>query len=175
MFRPTSPRTRFIFVSLLLLAAHGALSGCNRSPADQLIERSIEQLEAAERLLEENAPDPIALKLAVMDYRREHRDALRKLRTDGDAVLAGMDEAARKRLSADSRTRSLSIITRIDNLVKRYPKPRNARVAVQPLVAQATPRPKRRSGTFRPWAPPLPPATHDHPPADTPAPVTPPL
>ncbi len=112
--------------------------------------------------MEESAPDPVKLRLAVMDYRHEHRTELRKLRADGDAVIATLDEAARKRLGDDSRARTLSVITRIDNKVRRYPKPRAARLAIQPLVMQATPRPRPRTGTTRPWAPPLPQHQHQH-------------
>ncbi len=155
-----------------LILASAALTACDRSPTDDLIARSVTHLEAAAGLLEKSAPNPVALALSVMDYRHEHRAELRKLRADGDAVLATLDEAGRKKLGEDSRARTLTVITRIENLVKRYPKPRAARVAIQPLVMQATPRPHKGKVNPRPWAPPLPPRPHSHDETPAPAPET---
>ena len=138
------------------------LLGCARSPASKLIAASIEQLEAAEELLNDSARDPVKLQLAVMHYRAENRDKLLALRKTGDAVVADLDPAQRRLLASDSQARTAAVMNRIHKAMRSYPDPKAARRAIQPLIAQATPAPP--SGprkVARPWMPPLPPAPNE--------------
>jgi len=171
LLRGRSSTCSVVLATALALALF--TTACSQSPTDALIARSAVHLEAAAQILEDEAPNQVALAMAVMDYRHERRSELIQLRKDGNAVIATLDKAGRKRLATESRARTLPVITRIDNLVRRYPKPRRARVTVQSLVMQATPRPRPATGTTRPWAPKLPPFSPNAASKSAPEPATP--
>ena len=155
--KPTLGRLwRHAAIGLLTLTC---VAGCARSSADKLIDRSIEQLEAAEQLLTSSDRDLVKLRLAVMHYRDENRALLVGLRKDADAVLVGLDAAARRQLASDSQARTAAVMNRIHKAMRAYADPKAARRAIQPLIAQATHHPgSEPRKVARPWMPPLPPA-----------------
>jgi ATP-dependent RNA helicase RhlB len=140
----------------VLLAS--ALFGCARAPADRLVDESLGHLEAAIELLEAHAGDTQKLVVAVMQYRVAHYEDFRRLRGEGERLLAEMDEAERRDFVGRHRVRATTLAGRVEALAKRYPDERLVMRVVRPLMIVASPHPGK-VGEEPPWMPPLPPPT----------------
>ncbi|GEM_PF-3057085 len=113
-------------------------SGCGRSPADKLVDRSMVHLEAGVDMLKDHAPNTTKLLEAAMHYQLEHRQEFRKLRKDGEALMKSMSTDERKAFSADAYRRGNKLVTAMQTAAKKYPKPKLVLRALSPLMVTGT-------------------------------------
>ena len=131
------------------------LSGCTKSPVEKLIDESIGHLEAAHRMMVDNAGNIEKLGIAVVRYRSKHRGEFRKLRIAGEKALQATPEAERKVVMERARKRTLALKQKIEEAAGRYEDKRMAMRMVRPLMVTATPKGLAK-GQRPPWLPKFP-------------------
>ena len=131
------------------------LSGCAKSPVEKLIDESIGHLEAAHRMMVDNAGNIEKLGIAVIQYRSKHRGEFRKLRIAGEKALLAVPETERKVVMERARKRTLALKQKIEDAAGRYKDKRMAMRIVRPLMVTATPKGLAK-GQQPPWLPKFP-------------------
>ncbi|MCO4763270.1 MAG: hypothetical protein KC502_17265 [Myxococcales bacterium] len=148
-------RVAAVFALLSLVCGSLALSGCAKSPVDQLIDDSVKHLEAAHRMMVDNKGNVEKLGIAIVSYRSKHKGEFRKLRLDGEKTLNALPEAERKAVMARAAERTAPLKQKIERAAKLYKQHRIALRVVRPLIVTATPRGLAK-GQQPPWMPKMP-------------------
>ncbi len=144
------PAAHLVAVALLWVS----LGGCRPSPVDQLVQDSLEHLQAAERLMTEAAGDETKLREAVMLYRVQNAQEFARLRTEGEKQMAALSEEERRAVATAAKARADQILARMQLQAQKFPDSRRALVMVRPLVVAGTP---KMAASARPnWVPPTP-------------------
>lgn len=146
-FRP-GLRWRLAAAALLL----AVVAGCRPSAVEKLVADSLEHLQAAERLMAEAAGDETKLREAIMLYRVQHTEEFARLRQEGEAQMAAMNEEQRRGVATAAKVKADAILARMQLHAQKFPDSRRALVMVRPLVVAGTP--KMAANTRPNWIPP---------------------
>ena len=146
------PRWRALLLVALLL-------GCSKSPAEQLIDQSLQHMKAAERMMRDADGNLEKLIDAVGQYRLKHHGEFRRLRAEGQKALAALDKAERERLTTKARASGMAALKRIEGLSQKFKQPKLALRVIHPLLLAAPPKPgpaPTKPRSLLPEPPPLP-------------------
>ena len=123
----------FALMTLMIPLIFLGIGGC-KSPQGRYLDRTVVHLQAAVRILRENAGNTDAAVKALDQYIKTHEKELIQIRTRGRDIFRTMSQTQQEAFKKDALKRTLPLKNQIDNLLKTYKHPERIAVKLHRLL-----------------------------------------